>query len=65
MILFILNLYPFFKRVIYIQKKKLKLGGFFFCEKLNSPNDISKQPNRIIGYDAPELPNIGIKYDIW
>jgi serine/threonine protein kinase len=50
---------------IYItDAKTLKLGGFYFCEKLSSYNDIGKI-DRILYYDCPEYPNIGFRYDIW
>ena len=51
-------------RELYVSNKRLKLGGFYFCELLTRENDIGTA-DRIIPYPCPEYPDIGFKYDIW
>lgn len=57
-------------QTIYLQNNDLKLGGFYFCEKLES-KDASGKIERILEYPeaniikCPEYPIIGLKYDVW
>lgn len=62
--------YPFsFNRTIYVKNCSLiKLGGFYFCERLNSADskiDILENRKRRIEYDVPNGLYIGLEYDMW
>ncbi len=56
----------FLKSEIFIINNELKLGGFYFSEKLKSQNDLRRRDtmDMLIDSDCPDK-EIGLKYDVW